>query len=78
MFVENPLLTVKELIVKLHQILSGKPKLSDQTLFAHLEGTSITLKLTRVVEPAQRFSLSTIEENREYALWSMRHNVVNE
>ena len=74
---DNPLLTIKELNVKLHQILNHKPQFSDQALSAHLDGSLITLKLARD-EPAERNTPSTIEERYHYAIWLMGPNVVNE
>ena len=56
---ENPLLTIKELNVMAHQLLN-KPSFSDQALSNALDGSLITLKLTRD-RTAERNTVDTIE-----------------
>ena len=73
---QNPLMTLKELNVKIHATLN-KPPFSDQSLAKWLDGQIITLKLARDV-PAQRNSPEVIDERFQYAHWLMSPDVVNE
>ena len=73
---ENPLLSLKELNVIVHQLLN-KPSFSDQALSNALDGSLITLKLTRD-RPAERITVDTREQRYDYASWLMGPNVVNE
>ena len=58
-----------------HQLLK-KPSFSDQALSNALDGTPITLKLTRD-RPAERNTVDKIEQHYGYARWLMGPNVIN-
>ena len=75
-FEENPLLTIEGLNVMVHQLLN-KPYFSEQALSNALDGSLITLKLTRD-RPAERNTVNTIEQRYDYARWLMGPKVVNE
>ena len=56
--------------------MNGKPKLSDQALSAHSDGSLFTLKLTEDA-PVERNSLSSIDKRQKNAVWLMEQDLVN-